>query len=195
MAIWGEWRNNAPRDICAVRVKAYTVYIPYSATCARVHRPRKCLVCNEGKERMYVATIERYPEGTKNKREYSVVVEKVFSMRETTVAEAACFIDLRISSCEESALSYLNYMSIDIKAMEVTQKEKGFFVTTSLESMESRRGAALGLLLDAKKLTTKAVGMFACQPAKGALRNGCDLQDREEVTLNGLGLSKTIESS
>lgn len=44
-----------------------TIFIPYGEY-TRLKRPKKCLVFHKGKGKMYVATAERYPENSKNKR-------------------------------------------------------------------------------------------------------------------------------
>ena len=50
----------------------------------------------------------------------------------------------------------------------------------------------LGLLLDKKKLMTKTVGMFSTRKKNDTFRQSNPIDDNEEVSLNGLGLSKTI---
>lgn len=54
-------------------------------------------------------------------------------MQEKSVTEAAFSIDLRIDSVEENLMSYLNFMSQNLHAIRLSQKDNGLFVTSNFK--------------------------------------------------------------
>lgn len=76
-----------------------TIFIPYGEY-TRLKRPKKCLVFHKGKGKMYVATAERYPENSKNKREFSIIIEKMVSIQQKSLVELGKNLDMKIGKSE-----------------------------------------------------------------------------------------------
>lgn len=71
---------------------------------------------------MYIATVSRFPQGNRSNREFTVVIEKILSMKEKTIAETAYSIEMRINSEQQNMGNFINFMSQDIKAIKAVKK-------------------------------------------------------------------------